>query len=280
VDGDDLLVTYETSGGWELVEAHLWTGTSLAQMPQTSAGNPKIGNFPYATGDITGETSYTFAVPLSDLAFSCPAEDLGLFVAAHAALRRPDGFGGYQTETGWGDGTRIVRKGNWATYFGYTLSCDCDHGGGEESCETAFAWGGSDAQCFMSLDLDADGNGDFSRWGWTQLVGPGSYAFDIYAAAGRCNLDNGTRVGALHVSYDGAVATVTYAMDEGFVMEESHLYVGGEILPRGPTGDWTVAPGQYPFIDTLGGATSHTVVVEGLEGSVYVVAHAVTCGEF
>lgn len=27
----------------------------------------------------------------------------------------------YQTETAWGSGTRFVEKGNWATYFGYTV---------------------------------------------------------------------------------------------------------------------------------------------------------------
>ena len=57
VNGTNLEVSYTTQDGWELEEAHLWTGTALADMPQTRKGNPKIGNFPHNSGDITGATS-------------------------------------------------------------------------------------------------------------------------------------------------------------------------------------------------------------------------------
>jgi hypothetical protein len=56
VNGDNLDVTFTTTGGWELEEAHLWVGTKLSDMPQTKKGNPKIGNFPYNSGDISGST--------------------------------------------------------------------------------------------------------------------------------------------------------------------------------------------------------------------------------
>ncbi|MGA1824192.1 MAG: hypothetical protein ACMUIP_05955 [bacterium] len=67
VVGTDLVVTYDTANGWELVETHLWVGDSLADMPQTKQGNPKIGNFPYNSGDITGATSYNVSISLDDL---------------------------------------------------------------------------------------------------------------------------------------------------------------------------------------------------------------------
>ena len=46
-------VEYTTSNGWELVEAHLAVGDDLSDIPTTRKGNPKIGNFPYHSGDIT-----------------------------------------------------------------------------------------------------------------------------------------------------------------------------------------------------------------------------------
>jgi hypothetical protein len=125
--GDNLVVTYETTEGscWELTEAHLWVGADLADMPQTRKGNPKIGNFPHNSGDITGATTHSFSVPLEVLGFSCPADDKMYYVAAHAALRCDNGDGSYQTETGWADGSRFVERGAWGTFFNVTLTCDC-----------------------------------------------------------------------------------------------------------------------------------------------------------
>lgn len=279
VVGTDLVVTYNTSGGWELVETHLWVGNDLADMPQTRQGNPKIGNFPYNSGDITGSTSYSISVPLAVLGFSCPSDDADYYVAAHAALRKPDGAGGYQTETGWADGSRFVERGMWGTFFAITLTCECgpNEPPPEPTCETAFAVG---ATCFLDLDLDNDGIGDFNRWGWT--IGPlsaGSYTFDIYAAAGQCDLNKGTLVGTLTVDYDGSQATITYTTIEGFTMDETQLYVGNDILPDND--GYTVAPGQYGNIhDELNGATTDTFVITGLSGEIYVVAHAVVCGNY
>jgi hypothetical protein len=114
VNNDNLDVTFTTTGGWELEEAHLWAGTQLSDMPQTKKGNPKIGNFPYNSGDITGATSHTFSVALLGLGFSCPGDDVTYILAAHAALRKDNGDGTFQTETGWGDGPNIVDRGSWA----------------------------------------------------------------------------------------------------------------------------------------------------------------------
>ncbi|NOQ13994.1 MAG: hypothetical protein GQ583_05870, partial [Methyloprofundus sp.] len=33
--GENLVVTYNTTGGWELNETQLWVGNDLAEMPQT-----------------------------------------------------------------------------------------------------------------------------------------------------------------------------------------------------------------------------------------------------
>lgn len=278
---DNLVVNYETTGGWELVETHLWVGDDLTNMPQTKQGNPKIGNFPYYSGDITGNTSNSFQVSLAVLDFYCASEDKNYFVAAHAALRKSDGSGGYQTETAWADGDRFVERGMWGTFFTSTLTCECSSGGPTPTCETAFAYGGNYASCFLDLDLDNDGIDDFNRWGWT--TGPlqaGTYAFDIYTGAGQCDLSKGTLVGTLTVVYDGSKADITYTMNSGFTMDETHLYVGNEILARDVNGDYTVAPGQYPFInDELKGVTQYTCIVNNLSGDIYIVAHAVVCSD-
>ncbi len=283
VDGIDLLVTYLTTGNWELTEAHLWVGADLADMPQTRKGNPKIGNFPYKAESLTGATFHQFAIPLDDLGFDCPGDDASFFVAAHASLRRPDGSSdGYQTETGWADGDRFVERGSWATFFGVELTCDCSlDPPSERACETAFAFGDDLATCFLDIDNDSDGRRDFSRWGWTNLiVNEDVYLFDIYAGAGQCDIDKGTLVGTLMVMYVAGRVDVVFTMEDGFQMDEIHLYVGEEMLARDVNGAFTVAPGQYPHVvDDLGGVSSTAVLGIPASGPIYVVAHAVVCSE-
>ena len=170
VVGDNLDVTYITTGGWELEEAHLWVGSYIVDMPQTRKGNPIPGQFPHASGDITGETSHTFNVPLVELGYGCPGDDAAYLAAAHAAVRLDDGEGGYQSETGWSDGSPIESKGGWATFSTVNLSCACDggEGGGGGQCETAFGFDSSYGLCFLDIDEDGDNQGDFS-------VAPGQY---------------------------------------------------------------------------------------------------------
>jgi hypothetical protein len=235
------------------------------------------------SGDITGATSYEFSIPLADLGFSCPGDDMNFLVAAHAALRRANGDGTYQTETGWSDGARITERGNWATLSTITLTCDCGGTGstGGGNCETAFARAATPVNtCFLDLDEDGDGTRDFSRWGWTN--GPlsyGTYTYDIYAGAGQCDINKGTLVGTLTTVYDGPTATVTYDIAAPYNLKESHLYVGSDVLPINGNGFNTVAPGQYPQLhEGLDGASSDDYVFDGLSGEVYIVAHATVCG--
>lgn len=284
-DGTDLFVTYVTTGGWELTEAHLWVGANTADMPQTKQGNPKIGNFPGNSGDITGEIFYEFTISLADLGFFYPSVDVVYFLAAHAALQRDNGDGTFQTETGWGDGSRFVERGMWGTFSSFTLTCESDPGPepkGER--ETAFACGGDLALDFLQLDLNGDGKDDFNRWGWTNLISPGNtYTFPIYAGAGQSDITKGTWVGDLEVTYssDGAL-NVVYIMFEGFTMQEMHIYAGSEPVPTNENGDYTVAPGQYSVVqDEIPAAGwSHAWVVgDGFSGNLYLIAHAVVCDD-
>lgn len=265
VEGQDLTVAYTTTGGWQLTVAHLWVGDDLSTMPQTKTGNPQIGKFPYASGDITGATSYTFSIPLSSLSTSLDLCGHTFDIAAHAGLQKPDGSGGYQTQTGWGDGTQINSRGSWATYFTYTVTCTTPPPPPPSglTCDTAFAFGDT---TFIQLGLTQ------SRWGWESgPLSPGTYTQPIYAGAAQNDTSKGSLAGQLTIVYDGSSATVSYAMNDGYVMDETHLYVGTSNIG-------TISPGQFGNSHTLDNATSDSYTVDGFSGQpIYVVAHAVAC---
>ncbi|MCO4763490.1 MAG: hypothetical protein KC502_18380 [Myxococcales bacterium] len=288
INGDNVDVTYSTTGGWGIYEAHLWAGTSLADMPQNKKGNPKIGNFPYNDSDLGGVTSHTISVPLSTFGLDATmtsCDPVTAFIASHAVVKKDNGDGTFQGETAWGAGTRMVQKGSWATYFSMILVCTDDEEPEEPSvgtCETAFARTADGSNCFLDMDYNGDGEGDFNRWGWT--LGPltaGSYSFDIYGGAGQCDTTKGTLVGKLNVDYDGSTVTATFATLSGFAMNEVHLYAGSDPLPKDKDGDYTVAPGQYTVVTEFDSdKTSYSADVATAGGAVYVTAHAVVCGAY
>ncbi len=142
-------------------------------------------------------------------------------------------------------------------------------------CETLFAFGSDNpSTCFMD-------NGS-SRWGWT--IGPlegGYYTFELYAGAGQCETVKGTSVGTLSVDFDAdtGIAEVVYTMADGFVLNETHLYVGSDPYPLDNNGNPTVSPGQFPNKnDELNEASGDSYTVSDLSGPIYVIAHGVVCG--
>jgi hypothetical protein len=281
-----LTVTYNTTGGWQLTEAHLAAGDAFSDIPTNNKGNPQPGQFPYHSGDITGATTYAFQVPLCVFGLDAAAEacdPVTAYFAAHAVVRKDNGDGTWDTQTGWGDGPRIVEKGNWATFFTLELQCEEDKPPVVETCETSFAKADS-GTCFIGADFNGDGTDDgFSRWGWSNgPITPGSSAtWPVYAAAGQCDISKGTHIGNIAVAY-GTDGTMQLSFDRlaGFYLDEQHLYVGNEPLPRDNNGEYTVAPGQYPIVEELDNATHTERTVAGLSGDVYVVYHAVACGEY
>lgn len=249
-------ITYATTGGWTLSETHLAAGDELADIPANKKGNPKIGNFAHASGDISGATTHEVSVPLCDFgldAADITCDPVKAYLAAHAVVTHDNGDGTFDEETAWGDGERMVKKGSWAEYFNMHLECSDDTEPPppppQATCETAFALAGNgDETCFIGADFDGDQVDDgFNRWGWSNMVSPGTnMQWPVYAAAGQCNLGNGELIGYLTVNYDGQTANVTFDRVGDFVLDEEHLYIGNEPLPRDATGDFTVAPGQYP----------------------------------
>jgi hypothetical protein len=122
--------------------------------------------------------------------------------------------------------------------------------------ETAFAYDEARANDFL--------NSGFSRWGWT--IGPladgYSGEWELWAAAGQSNFDNGMLVGTADVTYSGGTVTVDFNLNAGVILVESHVYAGTAMFPLDHSGNPTVAPGQY---------TNPT----GLTGDIYVIVHAI-----
>ena len=145
------------------------------------------------------------------------------------------------------------------------------------NCETAFAkLENGDAMCFLQEG--------FNRWGWTNKINPSAepYILPLYAGAAKCDVTKGTEVGAVKVLYYNGMVSVEYIMHEGYAMSEAHVFVGCDhypVIKQGKKETETVAPGQYPFIATLDHSTGITVNFHGVEGTIFVIAHAVTCEE-
>lgn len=116
-DADYVYVTYSTANGYHLTQTHLYVG-DCALIPVTNAGNPIPGQFPYS-GTHNNADSYTYQVPLSAFGTgTCGC------IAAHAVVVKLNAAGQViDTQTGWGNGTRInPNGGNWGMSFGY---CTC-----------------------------------------------------------------------------------------------------------------------------------------------------------
>jgi hypothetical protein len=110
-DEDFLYVTYSATGNWRIKKTHLYVGACNG-IPTGGGGNPQNGRFPY-TGNHNNPSvsSYTYAISLSDI------PECGC-VAAHAEVVRLNSGGNVvQSETAWGEGTRIGR--NWSMKFDY-----------------------------------------------------------------------------------------------------------------------------------------------------------------
>jgi len=163
--------------------------------------------------------------------------------------------------------------------FTFTIDIDYTCTCVPKTCETAYAYNRCYSHCFLNWYRGQR----FNNWGWTNgPLSPSRYVrvFDIYAGAAQCDLWRGKKVGYLTVDYDGSTATVTYNITyPGYKMTETHLYVGSYPWPK-KNGDYTVAPGQYPYdnddatlvTDTI---VSYVITLGG--GDIYIIAHAVVC---
>ncbi|MCD4663991.1 MAG: hypothetical protein K8R68_01895 [Bacteroidales bacterium] len=242
---------------WSIVESRLFVGdeTLISGLIDPSTSYPDPSLLPNLVTHDPAVQTYTYEIPLDQLdeCFSVIA-----YVKAYDGAVYIDAFGGNLAF-----GATEPRP----YYFNFCVE-PCAP---VTECETAYAYGDNFATCFLDIP-DINSN----NWGWSNgpISDPSSYSWDIYAGAGQCDITKGTWVGTLDVDYSGGIATVTYNIDPNFTLDETHLYVGSEILARNKKGQFTTAPGQFPY----SGETSYTI--DGLTGDIYVVAHSVVCGEF
>jgi hypothetical protein len=275
VTAESLVVTYSTTDGWTLAEAHLWVGDSSTGYPQTRTGNPQIGRFPYKAEDIDG-TSYSFVIPFASLGIDadqteCAASTFSML--AHAVVEKIVDGEVVQEETAWAGTERLLDRGTWATIVSFTLTCIGNPEPPNGSGETAWAYDPENSETFSELTIS-------NNWGWVNgpYVNDGgvhSYVMQLWAGAAQSDLNKGTEVGTvtLHIS-DGAIA-VEFALFAGYTLGEVQAYIGSD-LPD------TAAPGQLGLQATgLGGASSATLSVTSndlIPLNIYVAAHAVVFG--
>lgn len=149
-DENDLYVTFTSAHGWWLRETHLHVADALTGIPTTKKGNPKVGHFAYQRfyDPEVSEDMYVIAKPNLSLDASN-----SVVIAAHAVVVQPDHAGNVMaSETGWADGDPFVEKGSWATYLQYTWqACGKEPLTQALRTETAFAFGGGVATCFLDI---------------------------------------------------------------------------------------------------------------------------------
>ncbi len=137
--GTDLVVTFQTTGDWVLLDTQL--GFSMTPFPFP----PPWWTFPYVHIGLGGVTTDTYTIPMSSLGIGVGDT---IYVSVHAWMRGLDEFNnmilsdgyadenpfdGWQKyfaitipavpvvcETAWGKGTRFVQT-TWAMYFTYEV---------------------------------------------------------------------------------------------------------------------------------------------------------------
>jgi hypothetical protein len=270
VSDDNMFVSITTTGGWELMEAHLWLGPDLEAMPRGKKGNPKIGRFPYHSGDITGQTVYIYSIPLAEIAgpdYHDVLCDSDYMVALHSVVRIwNEEEGRYIRKSAWAQGTRIVQRGNWGMVV--DVQFECEELPPALQCDDAFGYGDT---ALWDI-LDGNGNPITTDWGWQITVNAGERKFiPIYMNAIGNDPSNGTYVGIIYIGYSGSYLFVDYYVFPGYSMKKTHLYAGASQTP-------TADPDQFGHSHTLPTGDRTDVYHLPITGStLYVVAHAEVC---
>jgi hypothetical protein len=159
----DVSVTFAASGDWEICETHLHIATSLEDIPQTRAGNPKIGNFAFKGEHDPCVQTFTYTFAYDELAafldidvVNCGPGGTELYFAAHAVVTSPT----LGSETAWGEGPGFPGR-SWAMYNSYTPICCENPPGplGQLRTQTQGGWGtscsGNNPGCYRDTNFDA-----------------------------------------------------------------------------------------------------------------------------
>ncbi len=252
-EDDNVFLDYIMENDWLLTEAHAWIGDSMANLPQTRAGNPRIGHFPHTVSGLSGVAYYGFNIPITDLLVTsetfCGNE---LIVAAHAVVKKQ----GHQSETAWA-GTELInskKKGSWATYFSFINECAVVRPTIVVSSDNLSLNVGETAKITFTLSedsLDFD-SGDVDVFGGTlsNFVGSGSSYTAIFTPT-----ENSTADGVIHVPSD------KFSNEDGTFNKDGDdldntVTITINTNPPGP-GPWYLPPAPKGCVNTFArGATS------------------------
>ena len=128
-----------------------------------------------------------------------------------------------------------------------------------------------------------------NNWGWTNgsymLEEEQDFTLDVYAGAGRNIINEDRLVGHVNLEFTEDSIIVSYELFENHYLDEVHLYIGENMLPMNKKGDYTNAPGQFPYDGKDGSFSDNdkTFTIEltyeelGLESGdeFYIAAHSV-----
>jgi hypothetical protein len=238
-DDSYIYVTFAALGDWLLKETHLAIASTVAGIPQTKNGSPVPGQFPYKMTHNPLVNTYTYVIAKADL-----PEGGSYAIAAHAVVVKVDATGAViASETGWGDGTRFVTKGNWATWFGYTWQ-ECD----DEN--TIECWTGTDETAW------AAGSRYVDQGSWATYTTYEGVAKSVTLLAGQA-------IGAGTVTFsapDNGLVTITIALNDSatFRMVAANIKIQ----------DYATAPSGNPAI---GGFAHKATVTDQTQKSVSIV---------
>lgn len=242
-DASSLRVTFTTTGTWAMHETHLAAGDARADIPLNSAGNPKIGHFPFRAEHNPAATAYTYTIPLSQLELDAGET---AYIAAHAGLG---------TEGAWGEGTRLRDdQGNWAMFFTYTVQ-ECQ----QQQSPTAMISAPVSGRAGEPIVFDGSGSTDPQN-------GPLTYRWDF----GDGSLGGGARLAHLFSAAGTFVATLTVTDEAGMSDTETHtISIAAPPLPSGTTTltgevtDPTGAPLPYVQVALVGGSLAGMTDADG-----------------
>jgi len=269
-------VTFETATYWKLWEAHVWAGDDISTLSTTADGSADLSSFPYKDEELMGEDTTTFTVDL-DLADVCSQGDTySLKVATHSHVGDPciPFNGSYiwgSDYPAWGQDVDDVKESTEGTYmyFDVEIACDCEGGSNivvpparrqlrsrklpeladEETCN-----------CICPPEGDA----------------PSPVIMDLHMEATDYCQPKGEKIGTVSLSPNAdGTATVTYETVGDYALQETHLYIGGEVVPL-------VAPELFAYSDEEGflSPTTKTYTVDMSSCDFYIAAEATVCGEF
>jgi len=273
-DGGKLYVTFVLNADWVVYKdivpwtsgADLFVGTEtalLATQTGTIVNDDGTGHFyywsfPYQLTPTVGQLiqSHTFEVNRSTIITDCPLIVFGVKIRNLTT-----------NEIKWVEAVANTKcLGYWIEYC--MQSC-----GGEE---TAYAKSTTSSTCFLNLPPPGASS---NNWGWTNAIpapasGTVTFHWPVYAGAGQCDISNGTLVGYLDGTYNGANVYVTYNLFGGFHLYNTQLWVGNTMLPV-KKGKFVTAPGQFPYKHSgLNGVLTDSFGPIPITGDIYISAHA------